>query len=633
VRLVANVRIHPKTGIYWYRRAVPARLRRYLPEVDGFPTKEGRTEFTKTLGTRIKAEANREAARLDQQIEAAFAAAEARLSALDAVQPRGAPAPAGGPPPPIDPRTAFAALTRWEAKAIRAAETRLFNAPLADRRTDEDARRGDLVMALRARPMRFTKAWSRIAQFNERLAEALCSEGVAATADHPALERLRDEFAARWESVLIAEDRMRKGEWQWSAEAGSPSTTTAASSVQHASAAAQPGMTVRALLDEYLHELRNAAVPEKTIKSNERVFARFVEFVGEVTEARSVDAATVRNFRDRAMDLPARPALTDRDLSMSALQRKYAHLPPEARLHRKTVSKWLDFVHAAFEHGCQQDHLPANPVAKAKFRRTRGAQAPSRTSFTTEDLQAIFGSPLFRGCAGRGREHKPGPKILWGARYWVMLLAAQSGARINELGQLHVTDVKHDEATGIAYLHITPDAEVPDAAAKRLKTASSERMVPLHPRLIELGVLDYVAARRQEGTPHLFPDLDHGRTFEPTKNLSRWFGRYFGRIGITDERKVFHSFRHWIKTVLRKASINRDVSDYLTGHAPNDVSGRYGGAPPIRELAAVVEGLPLEFLSGLARVAKPEVTPPVKPRASAPSHRRGRFLGDGRRSS
>jgi hypothetical protein len=77
---MANIRLHRKTGIYWYRRAVPAELRLFLPEVAGFPHKPSRTEFTRTLRTRSKAEANREAAVIDQQVAAAFDAARKRVA-------------------------------------------------------------------------------------------------------------------------------------------------------------------------------------------------------------------------------------------------------------------------------------------------------------------------------------------------------------------------------------------------------------------------------------------------------------------------------------------------------------------------------------------------------------------------
>jgi hypothetical protein len=182
MRLVANIRLHPKTGIYQFRKAVPEDVRDHLPEIPDLPGKPGRVEITKSLGTRIKAEANRQATRLDALVKAAIEEARQRLARRNAATAATASTSSSGPPKPIDPRTAFAALARWEATAIRDAEQRLFNAPVTDRLTEEDARRGDIIVALRARPMRFTKAWQKVAGFDDRLAQALCSEGTVARA-------------------------------------------------------------------------------------------------------------------------------------------------------------------------------------------------------------------------------------------------------------------------------------------------------------------------------------------------------------------------------------------------------------------------------------------------------------------
>ena len=229
---MANIRLHRKTGIYWYRRAVPAELRPYLPEVAGFPQKPSRTEFTRTLRTRSKAEANREAAVIDQQVAAALDAARKRVAghATPASNGQGTPRRAD-----IDPRIAFAALARWEVTQERDTERRMFNEPTRLMRTDADLARTKLVMALRERPFRHSKAWQRIDGFDERLAEALRSEGVPVTVDHPALERLRDDFAARWERIIALEEKIRIGLWVPDEEAATTNHAGAAASPTHTS--------------------------------------------------------------------------------------------------------------------------------------------------------------------------------------------------------------------------------------------------------------------------------------------------------------------------------------------------------------------------------------------------------------
>ncbi|MDP2356210.1 MAG: hypothetical protein Q8M31_09130 [Beijerinckiaceae bacterium] len=103
MRLMSYIRRHPKTGVYWYRRSVPERLRGLLPVVDGFQDKSGRVEFTRTLKTKDEREANRQAATLVLAVQRAIDIAEKKLAARPSV-PEGAT---------LEPGAIFAGIERW----------------------------------------------------------------------------------------------------------------------------------------------------------------------------------------------------------------------------------------------------------------------------------------------------------------------------------------------------------------------------------------------------------------------------------------------------------------------------------------------------------------------------------------
>jgi hypothetical protein len=98
---------------------------------------------------------------------------------------------------------------------------------------------------------------------------------------------------------------MRRGDWEWSDDVPLHDDAGATPTPQRASAN-KSAITVRALLDDNIREGRTGAASEKTIQNNVGVFARFVEFAREWAEARAVDASAIRDFRDRALTLPAR---------------------------------------------------------------------------------------------------------------------------------------------------------------------------------------------------------------------------------------------------------------------------------------------------------------------------------------
>jgi len=80
-------------------------------------------------------------------------------------------------------------------------------------------------------------------------------------------------------------------------------------------------------------------------------------------------------------------------------------------------------------------------------------------------------------------------------RRWVPWLGAYSGARVSELCQLRAGDVV--ELEGIWCMKFDPEAGP-------LKNSSSERTIPLHPALIDVGFLKFVAG---VGSGPLFPHL------------------------------------------------------------------------------------------------------------------------------
>jgi integrase len=155
-------------------------------------------------------------------------------------------------------------------------------------------------------------------------------------------------------------------------------------------------------------------------------------------------------------------------------------------------------------------------------------------------------------------------------RYWLTVLAMYTGARLEELGQSDIADIKNQN--GIIYLDIHNNGE-----DRSLKTHSSKRFVPLHADLLELGFMDYV--KSLDGTK-LFPNLKPNVNGSLTATFSKWYNKYARRtVGIEDSRKVFHSFRHAFKERCREAGIMTEVHDRLTGHTPANVGGSYGDYP------------------------------------------------------
>jgi hypothetical protein len=76
------------------------------------------------------------------------------------------------------------------------------------------------------------------------------------------------------------------------------------------------------------------------------------------------------------------------------------------------------------------------------------------------------------------------------AQWWLPAPALFTGARSQELAQLHGQDV--EEVSGVCDIHIAARFD-----GQRLKNRQSKRFVPLHPTLLDAGFLNYVEDVRQ----------------------------------------------------------------------------------------------------------------------------------------
>lgn len=244
----------------------------------------------------------------------------------------------------------------------------------------------------------------------------------------------------------------------------------------------------------------------------------------------------------------------------------------------------LAYLRTLLEWAAQEDIIPVNVARDVKM--AVSERGEKRADFNTDDLNAFFAGPV----------HADGerPKAGFGeAAYWMPLIALYMGARREEIGQLRVSDVRRepyideaDQRQEVWCLDIT-DTGDGDALPNQIKNEASNRLVPLHPKLIELGFIKYVQKLPKAG--RVFPALKPvGIGQKLTDKWGQWFSKYKGDCGITDNAKVFHSFRHTWKTHAVDAGMPERICRQFQGHEGKDAADKYGAAPSMRVLVAAI---------------------------------------------
>lgn len=180
---------------------------------------------------------------------------------------------------------------------------------------------------------------------------------------------------------------------------------------------------------------------------------------------------------------------------------------------------------------------------------------------------------------------------------WLPWILALSGARLGEIVQSVKEDITTVEGVTVLRIHSEPGDRAAGEGKRSLKTLESRRLVPIHPALIAEGFLDYVAALPARSP--LFPDIAPDKIFgSRTNNAQKLLSRWVRAQGVTAEDiSPAHSFRHWFITVARKAMVQREVRDAITGH-----SGKLNEAD---DYGVSVREMPQILYEAIAKIACP----------------------------
>jgi integrase len=243
-----------------------------------------------------------------------------------------------------------------------------------------------------------------------------------------------------------------------------------------------------------------------------------------------------------------------------------------ARLEARSINKVYQHARSLFSWAAEHDFIEQNP-ASVLHDVAEGRVQDARKAFDDNDIRA-----LFRFIEGVKKE----PYGLWIPR-----IMAFAGCRMGEAAQLRKVDVRQEQGVWVFDFN-------DDAAEKTLKTEGSARLVPVHSRLLDLGLVEFVQSCDSD---YLFPErirrtpsAIRGDVDRLSKQLSRWLRR----AGVDDPKKQFQSFRGTFATRLKNVGVHEHHIAELMGHENDNITtGRYGKKSNLCALRDAVERLEL----------------------------------------
>lgn len=225
-------------------------------------------------------------------------------------------------------------------------------------------------------------------------------------------------------------------------------------------------------------------------------------------------------------------------------------------LSNSSVNKYLEHVTAAFKWAAdrQRKYVEFNPFEKARL--PEGVKREKTREFSPDELQQYI-TLLADTYLPENPENT-----------WIPLLILYDGMRNNEIAQLYTDDIL--ERDGIHYFRIWDT----DARNQRIKVDASQRDLPIHSKLIELGFINYVEKIKASGEDQLFPNCYYnertGRYY--ADNLSTRLNTLVDCIS-TDKKLRVYSLRANFKTAIENKFADAAI-DAMEGKAKSlDIAG------------------------------------------------------------
>ncbi len=319
-------------------------------------------------------------------------------------------------------------------------------------------------------------------------------------------------------------------------------------------------ITLQNLINEYLEAMEEDC-NTKTLAGYTAHLTTFLEIIGDIPVS-DISRKQARGAVSTLKKLPPNrnKSKAFRGLSIAAI----IQLKPKTVLAPTTVKLHIERISALFEFAIAEQLADYNPFTKLK---SKSSTRPDkeRNKFHGDEIAALFASANMK-------THDRTP-----SRVWIPLIAAYSSMRLEEICQLHESDIIQQK--GIWCFSVNDNGD------KQLKNKSAHRIVPIHSKLLEAGILDLLQNKQNR----IFSELSKSNG-KYGHNFSKWFSRYRKKCHVTAAGKTFHSFRHTVATQFKQAKIPVTEAAAIMGHTVNgETYGRYGKEYKPSQLLEVIE--------------------------------------------
>ena len=272
------------------------------------------------------------------------------------------------------------------------------------------------------------------------------------------------------------------------------------------------------------------------------------EIIGPQFDMNLMNAEKARHVRDIIKRLPKNMNKNPKLRGLSLLE--CLEVKGVESLAPATISKYMETYNALFNWAVDEGYIEKNHFRTLRARIKPDKNKAKRTAFTPDQIK-VMRNELLKGRGGLANRDY---------RYWGTLIAIYTGARLNEIAQIMLDDIKQEH--GVWYFDMNDDGD-----NKKLKTDASRRYVPIHDALLDLGLIEYRDKLKRQGKKRFLHELTYCKKNGYGKKLGHFFNVVFlPKLDMKKPNVVFHCFRHTAITRLLQAEEALPVIQSIVGH-------------------------------------------------------------------
>ena len=308
--------------------------------------------------------------------------------------------------------------------------------------------------------------------------------------------------------------------------------------------------------EEFIGERLLSGFSPKSTRELESTIDDLIEIIGDIPILK-VTPNNARDFKKIISSLPKyrnqspryRGLTIKQILSLDGVEGQEPKNINKLIYRVRVFFKWLKNNYSEY---VPQNHFDGLSIQEKKFDKPRDI-------FTNKELHKIFDTTPFLNNTIRNPHRRN--KL---ASFFVPIIAIHTGMRLEEICQLRLEDVYKEGTVDIIRVTISKET--------KLKTVTSQRIVPIHENLKRVGFLEYCNYMKKQKKERVFWDLTKSRDGYG-RNIGRYFMEYLRKVGVYEfQSKVFHSLRHSFITNLLQNGVREEVVNGLCGHKQKTMS-------------------------------------------------------------